>query len=63
MEVFEISAEKLVALYPDLKCDACGRRLSASAGETWVKAGCGYFCQDCVRRGRHLTHPAARRAS
>ena len=59
IEVFEIGAGKLAELFPDLKCEACGKQLSAASGETWVKAGCGYFCADCVARGRHLTHPSA----
>ncbi|MCB1493140.1 MAG: hypothetical protein KDJ77_15315 [Rhodobiaceae bacterium] len=58
-QVFEIGGAELAALYPDLKCDACGRSLSAARDETWAKVGCGYFCGQCIEAGRHLTHPSA----
>ncbi|MCI4662358.1 MAG: hypothetical protein MRY63_11140 [Neomegalonema sp.] len=57
-EVFEISADKLAGLYPDLHCDACGGALRADPAALWVKSGCGYFCPSCVAKGIHLTHPA-----
>ena len=60
-EVFEIGAGKLAELFSGLKCEACGREVDAAAGGTWVKAGCGTYCPDCVARDRHLAHPSARR--
>ena len=58
-EVFEIGAGKLAELFPGLKCEACGREVDTAAGGTWVKAGCGTFCPDCVARDRHLAYPTA----
>ena len=62
-EVFEISGKDLAALYPDLKCDSCGRSLAMAQDEIWAKVGCGYFCAECIASGKHLTHPAACRTS
>lgn len=62
-EVFPIGGKELAKLYPDLKCDACRRRLSGSLDETWVKVGCGCFCAECQAESRHLTHPSACRIS
>ncbi|MYM54966.1 hypothetical protein [Thalassovita mangrovi] len=58
MEIFEISSVKLAELYKDLHCDGCGKALTAEPEEVWAKAGCGYFCADCLANGVHLTHPA-----
>ncbi len=57
--VHEIEGRRLVTLFPDLWCEACGRKLADALDETWVKAGCGYFCAECVAKGLHLTHPSA----
>lgn len=59
LQVFEISGQELAKLYPELKCDACGRILADAQDETWAKVGCGYFCGECIANGYHLTHPSA----
>jgi len=61
MEVFEIASDKLATLYAELRCDGCGKLLTAQPVETWAKAGCGYFCADCMAKGRHLTQACALR--
>ena len=58
MEIFEIASDRLAGLYPELKCDGCGKLLQAEPVETWAKAGCGYFCADCLAKGVYLSHPA-----
>ena len=56
--IHQIASDELARIYKSLKCDGCGKALAAEPVETWAKAGCGYFCADCLRDGRHLTHPA-----
>lgn len=62
MERFDIPADKLAALYADLKCDGCGRALTPSP-EIWAKVGCGYFCAKCLSEGRHEEQSCALRHS
>ena len=63
MELFEISSAKLATLYSDLKCDGCGKVLTAEPEEIWAKAGCGYFCATCLANGVHLSAPCALRGN
>lgn len=44
---FDIAAADLARLYADLKCDGCGRALSATDAP-WAKIGCSYFCPRCT---------------
>ncbi|KPP83763.1 MAG: hypothetical protein HLUCCA08_08150 [Rhodobacteraceae bacterium HLUCCA08] len=60
-ELFEISSVRLAELYADLRCDGCGAALAPRPETLWAKAGCGYFCADCLARGLHLTAPCALR--
>jgi hypothetical protein len=62
-EVFPIAGRRLDELFPGLRCDRCGRRAADAPEEIWAKAGCAYFCGECVAAGRHLMHPAASRCS
>lgn len=59
VQVYEIAGRDLAKLYPELKCENCGRDLATALDETWAKVGCGYFCGECIARGEHLTHPSA----
>lgn len=63
VHVFEIAGKDLAALYPDLRCESCGRDLAAAMDETWAKVACGYFCAACIDQGLHLTHPMACRVT
>ncbi len=56
METFEISSDRLAQLYSNLKCDGCGKQLTAKPAETWAKHGCGYFCAACLNADIHLRH-------
>ncbi len=62
-QMFEIAGKDLAGLYSNLRCDSCGRNVTEATDEVWAKVACGYFCGDCIASGRHLTHPAACRAS
>jgi len=62
-EIFEIGGRQLDGLFPGLHCDRCGRRAADAPDEIWAKAGCAYFCGECVAAGRHLAYPAANRCS
>lgn len=63
MVLHELSSKALFDAYngKEIKCDGCGKRLAPEPEETWAKAGCGYFCADCLAKGVHLTAPCALR--
>ncbi len=57
-QVFKIPSGELAKLYTTMKCDGCGKLLTAEPSETWAKAGCGYFCAECLSKHIHTSHPA-----
>jgi hypothetical protein len=60
-QVFQIAARELARLYRDLRCDGCEVSPDPASDAIWAKAGCGYYCPDCLRRGVHHFHPARSR--
>ncbi len=58
MEIFEMPSDRLATIYATLKCDGCGAMLQAEPVTVWAKAGCGYFCAQCLSQAVHLAHPA-----